>query len=632
MKRILVVVAIALSLSVVATPAKAATVAELQAMIAQLTAQISALSGGSTAASTGYKFNTNLTVGSTGADVVALQDWLASKGFLSIPAGTSKGYFGQLTKTAVSAYQASAGLPATGFVGPMTREKLNAAASVVVTPTPGTTPSTPSTLSGGEGELREFDTIGGVESSVDEGAENEKVLGVEFKAKDSDVSVERVDVDIEVGSGGSSKLRDYIDSVSLWLDGKKIASADVSEGDEDNDVYSFRFAGLNGVVKEDDKASLYVAVNAVNNIDSGDSDVDLTVSIPEGGIRAVDAAGISDTYVASSDNLEETFNVGARTAGDLKLSEASESPDESTVQVDDNSDTSDVTLAVYDLEAKEQDITITDFPIVIDSVGAGVGEIIKTVKLMKGSKILDSVSLSSTSQTSRGILFEGIDLTIKDGDTESLKVVADVNDIEGGFTSGDSVTTSASSTNPSWDVEDDAGDSVTPSGSVSTSRITFRSTGIMVTAGAMTQSVQANVSDVSTDDQGVYSVTFDVEAFEDTAYVLLGSATRGGSSTTTAANYYIESASNSYNSTSTGSVSSEVTRVSGGSVEGNYVRINAGSKATFKLTVYFDPALTDLYRLQIQSVNFNDTAAAPDSSEAVTPVENFQTSSVSVQN
>ncbi len=206
----------------------------------------------------------------------------------------------------------------------------------------------------------------------------------------------------------------------------------------------------------------------------------------------------------------------------------------------------------------------------------------------------------------------------------------DINDIEGAFSTGDSVYVSATSS-ALWDAEDEEGDQITLNHDVTGSVITFRSTGVMVTAGDMTQTVQAN-ADATTDDQGVYSITFDVEAFEDTAYILLGSATRGGSSTTTAANYYVESSTNSYAATTTGSVSSEVTRVSGGSVEGSYVRINAGSKATFKLSVYFDAALTDLYRLQLQSVNFNDTAAAPDSSEAVTPLEDFQTTSVSVQN
>ena len=52
-------------------------------------------------------FNTNLTVGSTGADVSALQSWLISKGF-SIPSISSgaatPGYFGSQTKAAVVAY------------------------------------------------------------------------------------------------------------------------------------------------------------------------------------------------------------------------------------------------------------------------------------------------------------------------------------------------------------------------------------------------------------------------------------------------------------------------------------------------------------------------------------------------
>ena len=631
MKRILMVVAIAALLVAGGTTAKAATVAELQAMIAQLTAQISGLSGGSTA-STGYMFNTNLTVGSTGADVVALQDWLASKGFLSIPAGTSKGYFGQLTKTAVVAYQASAGLPATGFVGPQTRAKLNAAAPVVTTP--GTvTPTTPGTLSGGEGELTNIDAIGGVESSVDEGAE-EQVLGAEYEAEDSDVAVERVDVDFDLsGASGSSKLEDYIDSVSLWIDGKKVADADVDEADEDDDVYSFRFSGLSSVVKENDKAELYVAVTAVNNIDSDDEATDIEVLIPVDGIRAVDAAGISETYVDSSESsdLTETFSIETRTEGDLDVTEASESPDVSTVQVDEDSETKDVTLFVMDLEADEQDIEITDLPIALNSSGAGVGEIVKEVKLMQGSKTLDTVSLSSTTATFRNVLFEDIDLTVNDGDTETLKVVATINDIEGAFTTGDSVYVSATSS-ATWDAEDEEGDSITLTHSLTGSVISFRNTGVMVTAGDMTQSIQTNVSDVSTDDQGLYSIIFEVEAFEDTAFVELGSATRGTTESNTGANYTIEDAPNSYAATTTGSVSAELTRVSGGSVDGDFVRINTGSKATFKLTVYFDPALTALYRLQLYSVNFAGTAIDADSQQAVTPVEDFQTSSVNVQN
>ena len=59
-------------------------------------------------------------------DVATLQTLLEGKGFLTMPQGVAKGYFGQLTKKAVAAYQQSIGLPGVGAVGPQTRAHLNA--------------------------------------------------------------------------------------------------------------------------------------------------------------------------------------------------------------------------------------------------------------------------------------------------------------------------------------------------------------------------------------------------------------------------------------------------------------------------------------------------------------------------
>lgn len=67
--------------------------------------------------------DTNLSFGSRGQAVSDLQNLLISKGFLNTSAS---GGFYSLTKQAVVAYQTSLGLPATGFVGPMTRAKINA--------------------------------------------------------------------------------------------------------------------------------------------------------------------------------------------------------------------------------------------------------------------------------------------------------------------------------------------------------------------------------------------------------------------------------------------------------------------------------------------------------------------------
>jgi peptidoglycan hydrolase-like protein with peptidoglycan-binding domain len=66
--------------------------------------------------------DTNLSFGSRGQAVVDLQNLLIGKGFLSSQAS---GNFYFLTKQAVIAYQTSVGLPTTGFVGPLTRQKIN---------------------------------------------------------------------------------------------------------------------------------------------------------------------------------------------------------------------------------------------------------------------------------------------------------------------------------------------------------------------------------------------------------------------------------------------------------------------------------------------------------------------------
>ena len=65
----------------------------------------------------------NLKYGQSNPQVSELQEYLIDKNLLS---SSATGFFGALTLKAVKAYQSSVGIPATGFVGPMTREKINA--------------------------------------------------------------------------------------------------------------------------------------------------------------------------------------------------------------------------------------------------------------------------------------------------------------------------------------------------------------------------------------------------------------------------------------------------------------------------------------------------------------------------
>lgn len=68
----------------------------------------------------------NLSMGSRGESVVALQTLLEGKGVLVMPAGVSKGYFGALTKAAVMKYQTMLGVKSTGYYGPLTRAAMKA--------------------------------------------------------------------------------------------------------------------------------------------------------------------------------------------------------------------------------------------------------------------------------------------------------------------------------------------------------------------------------------------------------------------------------------------------------------------------------------------------------------------------
>jgi hypothetical protein len=136
--------------------AQTASSSSLEAQIAALLAQIQTLKtqlnteNGSTSTSTtttaAYSFTKDLTLGSTGADVTALQNLLISAGDLKITTATT--YFGALTKAALAKYQAANGIsPASGYFGPKTRAFVNSLA-VSTTGTTTTTGTSTTTTTG----------------------------------------------------------------------------------------------------------------------------------------------------------------------------------------------------------------------------------------------------------------------------------------------------------------------------------------------------------------------------------------------------------------------------------------------------------------------------------------------------
>lgn len=107
---------------------------------AQARTAVSAPSSGTTASTT---FTRNLTVGSNGSDVKALQKFLNSKGYVVASSGpgsvgNESTYFGPATRAALAKYQAAKGIsPAVGYFGPSTRQSVNAMTGGTTTTTTG---------------------------------------------------------------------------------------------------------------------------------------------------------------------------------------------------------------------------------------------------------------------------------------------------------------------------------------------------------------------------------------------------------------------------------------------------------------------------------------------------------------
>jgi hypothetical protein len=152
-KRTIITTLVALALVAVVAPvavnAQAMTIAQLEASIAQLTAELNGLGGTTTStpavttgACAGVTFTRNLTVGSTGSDVKCLQVILNQNLTTQVAVigagspGMETSTFGPKTLVSVRKYQVVNGLTPASQVGPLTRAKLNAALGGLVTTTP----------------------------------------------------------------------------------------------------------------------------------------------------------------------------------------------------------------------------------------------------------------------------------------------------------------------------------------------------------------------------------------------------------------------------------------------------------------------------------------------------------------
>ncbi len=430
--------AVGMSLALGATSAGAQTIADLQAQINALLAQLAALQGSTTTGNVSYAsctFTRSLTLGSSGADVTCLQQYLTGTGHFNFSGGAT-GYFGSITKSAVAAWQAANGVaPAVGYFGPVSQARYSALA--VTTTTTTTTSTTGITTPGVEGTVTvSLNPSPASGTKLYEGDDMRQVLGIKLEAKTSDIKVERIKLDLDsITNSGDNLFYTKVAEKIYVMDGSTVlASMDLNSNTvvKDGSEYYITLSGLNYVVPKDATRVLYIALGARSSWDSTYDNDSWQLSLPVDGVRGIDGAGINQYGPSSASTVVRTFTSTADLVDSATLAVSLNSSTPATQQViceqgTDNDECDGLEVARFDFRAEKDDVTVTDFVLDIARAGATVATS-STAYIYESSTLIGSASVVGTTLNAMTATFSDIDWTVPAGSTRTLIVKFDIDD------------------------------------------------------------------------------------------------------------------------------------------------------------------------------------------------------------
>ena len=403
-----------------------------QATINNVSAALTGTSATTVTASS-HAYNTNLTVGSTGADVMALQ------GALGVSPAT--GYFGSITKAAVVNYQTAHGISGTGFVGPLTRASLNSGSSVTTTTTTTTTGggSTVVTNTGVEGIL-----TANLNSSPSSGQnvyvadQMDSLLGVKLQAQLSPITIQRVQLDL---GNSTTFYTKYFQTLYLVSDtGQVLAQAALNSNtvtkqtSGSSNEYFLTFSGFNYTVPGDNSVHvLTVKGDLYSSIDSSLAGSAISVVIDANGIRGTDGAGI-DQYAPSTGTISNSVTINKALSDQVQLqlsTDASTPLATQTVasQGSANNELDGQTALVFDLYAQKDWIQLDSMTAGVNgTTGSGTASA-TTAYLYAGSQQISSAAVTYPAGGSGmygAAVFQNINYKIPNGTTQPFTIKLDI--------------------------------------------------------------------------------------------------------------------------------------------------------------------------------------------------------------
>lgn len=447
-----------------------------------------------------YTHMGTLKMGSTGSQVMSLQQALNGAGYLVSTTGAgSPGmestYFGAKTKAAVMALQSAKGLTVDGVVGPMTGAALSGSMSggsypagctsssgystttglpcsggsnlpAGCTSTAGYSPTTgakcdgsgsaPSgPLTGGAGSVDSYNLVSGLgNEEVGEDEEDVQVAGLEIEVgEDSDLEFTAVRLVFnEGGVGTTSDFEDYADEVSIWLDGEEVGRVDANKFNDDNNWTAT--VSLDGAVaRADDTVELVVAVSGISNLDSNDASDTWTVDFTQVRFMDADDAIISeDPTVGLTTFSFETFAAAVDTNFKITPGEDDDTVNDAhVIDIDATDETDNVDLLSFNVEIEgDSDVNLDALPVrVTVATQDNVDEMISGLSLWMDGTEVGTATMADCQEdadcasvgTMETFLFDDMDLDLNAGDDYEFLVKADIYGLTdtGDVTAGDTI-------------------------------------------------------------------------------------------------------------------------------------------------------------------------------------------------